>query len=134
VRARAYRLTCEIEWPGDAGDVGFDVCRASGGTRLVAAGIVPADRYVYLDRTRTVNPTRGRTRAPLDVSTGRVSIDLLVDRTSVELFVGDGRSVQSHRVFPLAGDDGIRLYARGGAACFRDLTIRELAVGEEAGG
>lgn len=61
-----------------------------------------------------------------------MAIRLLVDRTSVELFVGDGRSVQSHRVFPLAGDDGIRLYARGATAVSRDVTIRELSVPTEA--
>jgi levanbiose-producing levanase len=36
--------------------------------------------------------------------------------------------VHSHRVFPLDGDDGIRLYAHEGAATFRELTIRELKV------
>lgn len=53
---------------------------------------------------------------------------LLVDRTSVELFLDDGRTVHSHRVFPLHGDDGIRLYAHEGAVTFRGLSIREIAV------
>ena len=55
-------------------------------------------------------------------------IRILVDRTSVELFVGDGRVVHSHRVFPLEGDDRIRLYAHEGQATFRGLTIRELSI------
>ena len=55
-------------------------------------------------------------------------IRILVDRTSVELFVGDGRVVHSHRVFPLEGDDRIRLYAHEGEATFRGLTIRELSI------
>ncbi len=132
IRASAYDLTCEIEWEGgpgrSVGDIGFEVCRSGGGTRLVAAGVDLPRRQAYLDRTATVNPTRGRTHAPLDPQAGRVAVRLLVDRTSVELFIDGGRSVQSHRVFPLAGDDGIRLYARGAIAVFRDLTIRELAV------
>jgi levanbiose-producing levanase len=64
----------------------------------------------------------------VDPSTGRLTLRILVDRTSVEMFVGDGRVVHSHRVFPLEGDDGIRLYAHEGAATFRDLTIRQLKV------
>jgi len=36
--------------------------------------------------------------------------------------------VHSHRVFPLEGDNRIRLYANDGSATFRGLTIRELAV------
>ena len=59
---------------------------------------------------------------------GRLKIRILVDRTSVELFVGDGRVVHSHRVFPLEGDDRIRLYAHEGQATFRGLTIRELSI------
>lgn len=136
VHAPAYDLTCEIEWDATvgvpAGDIGFEVCRAGAGSRFVAAGLELSGPHAYLDRTLTVNPTRGRTQAPLDPEAGRVAIHLLVDRTSVELFVGNGCSAQSHRVFPLAGDDGIRLYARGATAVFRDVTIRELSVPTEA--
>ncbi|MGB4779190.1 glycoside hydrolase family 32 protein [Microbacterium sp.] len=128
VRASAYDLTCVIEWDGDAGDIGLEVCRTLGGTRFVAAGLKPADAVAYLDRTMTANPTSGRTQAPFAPEQRRAAIRLLVDRTSVELFVGDGLTAQSHRVFPFAGDDGIRLYARGSAAVFRDVTIRELSV------
>jgi levanbiose-producing levanase len=42
------------------------------------------------------------------------------------MFVGDGRVVHSHRVFPLKGDSGIGLYAHEGAATIRDLTIQEI--------
>lgn len=133
IRATAYDLSCEVEWSADdVGDIGFEVCRAEGGSRFVSAGLNLSSRHAYVDRTSTINPTRGRTQAPLDPSAGRVDIRLLVDRTSVELFVSNGRSVQSHRVFPLPGDDGIRLYARGARATFRDVTIRELSVPSEA--
>ena len=49
-----------------------------------------------------------------------------MDLTSVEMFIGDGRVVHSHRVFPLKGDNAIRLYAHEGAATFRDLAIHEI--------
>lgn len=111
------------------GDIGVELCRATGGSRFVAAGLDLSGPHAYLDRTLTINPTAGRTRAPLEASSGRVAVRLLVDRTSVEFFVDNGRTVQSHRVFPLANDDGIRLFARGVPAVFRDLTIRELSVG-----
>lgn len=136
VHPAAYDLECDIEWSVDAltpaSEVGFEVCRAGGGTRFVGVGLELGAATVFLDRTMTINPTQGRTRAPLDTSRGRVSLRMLVDRTSVEVFVDDGRSVQSHRVFPLRSDDGIRLYARGVSAVFRDLTIRELSVPESS--
>jgi len=131
IHARAYDLSCEIDWHEEArlvGDIGFEVCRASEGSRFITAGVDLSSQHAYLDRTSTVNPTRGRTTAPVDAGVGPVSIRLLVDRTSVEMFVGHGRTVQSHRVFPLAGDDGIRLFARDTIADFRDVTIREISV------
>lgn len=138
VRATAYDLTCEAVWEAGAEpdfgitDVGVEVCRAPGGSRAVTAGIDLRDGSAYLDRTRTVNPTRGRTAAPWQPAGDGVALRILVDRTSVELFVDDGRCVHSHRVFPFPGDDGIRLFARGARAVFRDVTIRELAVPAEA--
>ena len=74
--------------------------------------------------SRFESPKRGT------VTTSRPSplLWILVDRTSVEMFVGDGRVVHSHRVSPLDGDDGIRLYAHEGAATFRDLTVREISI------
>lgn len=118
VRASSYELTCTLEWAAAdaANDIGLEVCRAPGGGRFVSAGIEPPAARAYLDRTRTVNPGGGRTHAPLEHTAARVSLRLLVDRTSVELFVDEGRSAQSHRVFPLAGDDRIHFYARGGGA------------------
>ena len=136
VRASAYELSCDIEWDVSCryGDIGVEVCRAGSGTRFVAAGIDLAGAHAYLDRSMTANPTKGRTRAPLDSPGGRMEIRLLVDRTSVEFFVDGGLSVQSHRVFPFPGDDGIRLFARGAGAVFRQLTVRELSAVDERSG
>jgi len=82
--------------------------------------------FVYVNRRPTSNPTGGESQTPIDPSVGRLALRVLVDRTSVELFVGDGKVVHSHRVFPLQGDDHIRLYAHEGTATFRGLTVREL--------
>lgn len=130
VRSLAYDLSCELTWDPAAApaNVGVEVCRAPGGGRHVAVGAYLRGAFVYVNRRPTINPTGGESQTPVDPSTGRLMIRILVDRTSVELFVGDGRVVHSHRVFPLEGDDRIRLYAHEGQATFRGLTIRELSV------
>jgi levanbiose-producing levanase len=129
VRSLAYDLSCELTWNPAAApaNVGVEVCRAPGGGRHVAVGAYLRGPFVYVNRRPTINPTGGESQTPVDPSTGRLVIRILVDRTSVELFVGDGRVVHSHRVFPLEGDDRIRLYAHEGQATFRGLTIRELS-------
>lgn len=128
VRSLSYDLECEVTWdPANPPEnIGFEVCRAPGGGRHVAAGAVIDKGFVYVNRRPTINPTGGETQTPVDVSAGRLRLRILVDRTSVELFVGDGRIVHSHRVFPLEADNRIRLYSYGGASTFGDLTIREI--------
>nr|WP_231745390.1 glycoside hydrolase family 32 protein [Arthrobacter sp. EpRS71] len=130
IRSNAYDLSCELVWNPDAppANLGLEVCRAPGGGRHVAAGAFLRGPFTYVNRRPTINPTGGETQTPVDPSTGRLTLRILVDRTSVEVFVADGRVVHSHRVFPLEGDDGIRLYAHEGSATFKDLTIRELKV------
>lgn len=130
IRSTAYDLTCELVWDPAAppANLGLEVCRAPGGGRHVAAGVFLGGPFTYVNRRPTINPTAGETQTPVDPATGRLTLRILVDRTSVEMFVGDGRVVHSHRVFPLEGDDGIRLYAHEGTATFRDMTIRELKV------
>ena len=128
VRSPAYDLTCELVWdPSSApANIGLEVCRAEGGGRRVAAGAFLRGPFAYLNRRPTINPTGGETQTPIDPAAGRLTIRILVDLTSVEMFVGDGPVVHSHRVFPLKGDSGIRLYAHEGAATFRNLTIHEI--------
>lgn len=130
VRLPAYDLTCEVTWDpaSPTANIGFEVCRAPGGGRHVAAGVYLPGPFAYLNRRPTINPTGGETQTPVDPGTGRLTVRILVDRTSVEMFVGDGRVVHSHRVFPLESDNGIRLYAHDGAATFRNLRISEISA------
>ncbi len=53
---------------------------------------------------------------------------ILVDRTSVELFVDDGRYVHSSAAFPYLVDTGLALYTVDGKAVFRNTVIREFRV------
>lgn len=130
VQSGSFDLICELVWDpkNPPGNVGIEVLRAPGGGRHVAVGTYLDGRFAYVNRRPTINPTGGESQTPVDPSTGRLAMRVLADRTSVELFVGDGTVVHSHRVFPLEGDDRIRLYAFDGGAVFRGLTIRELAV------
>ena len=95
----------------------------------MAVGAYLDGGYAFVNRHPTFNPgVGGESKTPVDPDAGRLRVRLLVDHTSVELFLDDGRTVHSHRVFPLATDNRIRLFAYGGAARFEDLTVRELAV------
>jgi MFS family permease len=96
--------------------------------RAVAAGAFLDGGFAFVNRRPTFSPAGGESQTPVDPAAGRLAVRVLVDHASVELFLGDGRTVHSHRVFPLAGDDRIRLFSHGGRAVFEDLTIHRLAA------
>jgi levanbiose-producing levanase len=57
-----------------------------------------------------------------------VSLRILVDRTSVELFLDDGRYAHASVVFPYLVDTGLALFTVDGRAVFRNTVIREFQV------
>ncbi|MEW2511452.1 GH32 C-terminal domain-containing protein [Streptomyces sp. NPDC046870] len=125
----SYELSTEITWSELTG-AGVQLRRSRDGVRHIDAGVY--GDYAFLNRRGTVNPdpggTRQESRTPFDRSAGRVRLRILVDRTSVEMFVDDGRYVHSAEVFPYLVDDRLALFSAGGTAVFRNTVIREFAV------
>ncbi len=63
------------------------------------------DAAVYVDRTKSGNvgfhaAFPGRHLAPARVIDGKVRLQILVDRSSVEVFINDGEAVITDRIFP----------------------------------
>ncbi|HEX5858579.1 MAG TPA: GH32 C-terminal domain-containing protein [Microbacterium sp.] len=121
----AYQLQADVSW-STASNVGLQLRRSADGSRHADVGV--SDRYAYLNRGQTGhpgNPWKLESRTPFDPDDTTVRLRILVDRTTVEVFVDDGRYVHSSQVFAPPSDQGIALYTSGGAATFRNLTITE---------
>ncbi|MDW4573936.1 GH32 C-terminal domain-containing protein [Microbacterium sp. M3] len=121
----AYQIEADVTWE-TATNIGLQLRRSADGTRHADVGVT--DTYAYLNRGQTGYPvgtwkTESRTPFPSDADS--VHLRILVDRTTIEVFVDDGRYAHSSQVFAPPGDDGIALYTSGGAAVFHDLTITE---------
>ena len=73
--------------------------------------------------------------APVELDDGRLALTVYVDRSSVEVFTGDGRTTITDQVFPNAGADAIGLWADGEGAMLESLTVTPLhgAMYKEAG-
>lgn len=123
----AYELTTDISWT-QLNNVGMQLRKSADGTRHADVGVY--GNYTYLNRGYTNHPDHTNrfleSKSPFDPARKNIRLRILVDRTTIEVFVDDGKYVHSSLVFAAPGDNGIALYTDGGAATFANLTIRSL--------
>ena len=84
---------------------------------------------VFVDRTRSGDVSfhpqfASVSRAPLRLpQSGRLRLRILVDHSSIEVFADRGQRVITDQVFASASSDGVELFAEGGSATVRSLTM-----------
>ena len=125
VEAASYRVVVEID-PRTASRTGLRLRVGADGSADGNGGqatIVLVDhdaRTVGLDRTASGAPVHpdfpAVHTAPLPGADGPVRLEVVVDVSSVEVFVGDGELTLTDQVFPAAGSLGIEVFAEGGTA------------------
>ncbi|GAA3011694.1 glycoside hydrolase family 32 protein [Microbacterium aurantiacum] len=132
----AYRLQTTLDVP-DSGEVRLRLFDT--GATAVTVGY-DADRdVVFVNRERdTAAPDMPevyreiRTTGPLD-SGGTLALDIVVDHSSVEVFVGDGRASLTTAVYP-AESTRISVEAVGDEpVTLRDLRVAPIAVAQKNG-
>ncbi|WP_219834551.1 glycoside hydrolase family 32 protein [Paenibacillus sp. R14(2021)] len=69
----------------------------------------------------------GRHSVKLEPVDGRVQLRVYVDRSSVEVFAGDGQAVITDLIFPDPGAQGLELFAGAGNAVLHTLEIYALS-------
>lgn len=104
---------------GDVSEVGLRILASGEEATLVGFTARPAE--VYIDRTKSGEVDfhetfAGRHAARLMPEDRRIQLRVLVDRSVVEVFAGDGRVAITDRVFPKHGGTGLSLFAKGGEA------------------
>ncbi len=113
--------------PGDADRAGIVVFGDDeSGTRI---GYDANTERVFVDRRDSGNvdfhPAFASVEdAPVALSDdGTVTLELYLDRASVELFAAEGRVTITDQVFPLAGADDITAWSEGGTAVIQAITV-----------
>jgi fructan beta-fructosidase len=117
---------------GTADRFGLDV-RAGGGQRT-RIGYDTATGEVYIDRTASgatdFDPAfSGVQRAPLDLHGGGLSLHVLVDAASVEVYAQNTRGEQvvlTDQVFPDPSSTGVDVFAEGGTATLDHMQAWQL--------
>ncbi|MFS0700317.1 GH32 C-terminal domain-containing protein [Cellulomonas sp. 179-A 4D5 NHS] len=127
-RGTVLAIDAELE-VGSADRVGLHV-RTGAGERTVVGYDVHRER-LFVDRTASGDVDfhgsfAGVHAAPLPAPEGRVRIRVLVDRSSVEVLGGGGEVALTDLVYPALTSDGVALFAEGGEARVRSLTVQPL--------
>lgn len=124
----AYQIDTDISWT-DARNIGLRLRESSNKKRHIDVGILTEDHALYVNRRFTNQPDDKKqsveSRAPLSPAAKKIHLKILVDKTSIEVFTGDERTVLTNEAFPPLADQGISLYAEGGTAVFSHFKIEQ---------
>jgi fructan beta-fructosidase len=129
--ARGRHLDIEIALdPGISDSCGLVVRQGDGEGTVV--GYDATTHELFVDRTASGDVAFSPAfpavhRAPLRLRDGEVTLRVVLDSTSVEVFGADGEVVLTDQVFPAPDSDGVALFAAGGPARLRSLRVTHLA-------
>ncbi|WP_347553239.1 glycoside hydrolase family 32 protein (plasmid) [Pseudalkalibacillus hwajinpoensis] len=129
IKGDVYQLEADILW-SELKNVGIRLRESSDKSRHIDVGIFPEEGYSYVNRGSTNHPDDTNqmleSRAPVDINKKSVHLKILVDKTSVEVFIDDGKVAHSNQVFPPKEDQGITLFSEGGKAIFENVAIKHM--------
>ena len=125
-------LTFELEAklkPGAARSVGFRI--RTGKQEFTEIAYDRNSVGVYVDRTKSgvVNFHKafaGRHTAPARLINGEISLCILVDRSTVEVFINGGEAVISDRIFPTSQQAVIEVFAGDDSAKISSVRLHKM--------
>jgi len=86
----------------------------------------------YVDRSKCGSEKLNRNKIKQTVqlpNSGKTThIQILFDRSSLEVFLGDGEKVLSTYIFPAPDADGLSFYSRGGSTTINSLSVYDLSA------
>jgi levanase len=125
-RGKALDIVARING-GSAHRFGLTVFAGAGQRTVI--GYDTRTQDLYVDRRHSGDVSfhpqfASVSRAPLALPRGRdLTLRVLVDHSSVEVFADGGRRVLTDQVFPGASSDRVQVFADGGRATVRSLRI-----------
>jgi fructan beta-fructosidase len=120
----AYWIKAELAI-GSAAEAGFRIAR-----KKDAAGNVLTQTIIGYDAASHQLYIRGdkiNQHMPLEPVDGVLRLQILLDKSSLEVFADEGEKVLTTMIYPPDGADGLSLFAAGGDIVVKDLKLWNLA-------
>ncbi|MCA9050773.1 MAG: GH32 C-terminal domain-containing protein, partial [Planctomycetaceae bacterium] len=123
-----FQLTATLR-PGTARSVGFRI--RTGDDEFTEVAWDRDFTAVYVDRSQSGNvafhPTfAGRHHAPTRLIDGEITLQMIVDRSTIEVFINGGESVISDRIFPSTHQPVIEVFAGDKTASIPSAQLQQL--------
>ncbi|MBS1600206.1 MAG: glycoside hydrolase family 32 protein [Bacteroidetes bacterium] len=119
-------------------DFGFKIGRKKGKdgkTTATVIGYNGSSRALYVDKTLSANSKNKKTflseSADGVVKNNSLRIQILFDKSSLEVFLNDGEKVITTYIFPDADANGLSVFAKNGSATINSLTVRDLSKNKQ---
>jgi fructan beta-fructosidase len=114
---------------GSAGEFGVKVAMGTGQETVIGYDV--ATRELFVDRRRSGEVAfngefAARHTAPLVLNSATLSLRILIDASSVEVFANGGERVLTEQIFPARRSTGVSFYAKGGTAVLKVAELWEL--------
>lgn len=129
IQLETYELVAEFSWAANLDSIGFKI-RASEHEATVI-GYSVKEESLFIDRTRSGNITfnddfSGRHQAKLQSNSQYVKLQLIVDRSSVEVFANDGLLAMTDLIYPSSSSLGLSFFCDGGELLSYKIAIHKL--------
>jgi sucrose-6-phosphate hydrolase SacC (GH32 family) len=119
VKGNLFDIDAEID-VGDADEVGFEI------NGFPVSYNVEKERLIGGEGKRGDEFSSGETSASLAPVDGKISLRILVDRPSVEIFANEGRIYMPMQAVRDLSNKSLKIYAKGGSARIEELTVHEV--------
>jgi fructan beta-fructosidase len=131
VQGNAYWLEAELNVEQGA-TAGFRIAQKKGGTPVqTEIGYDAIKHQVYVDRSHTgdekIKKEHLRQTIDLPGESGKVRLEILFDKSSLEVFVNGGEKVLTTYVFTDSEANAVSAFATGGGAVIKSLKVRDLS-------
>ncbi|MRN52165.1 GH32 C-terminal domain-containing protein [Paenibacillus monticola] len=131
ITSGAYEIEAEVEIPAGSSVSEFGLSVREGAAQKTIVGYKPNVSTVFVDRSlsgvtdfSSLFSTRHETQALTE--NGRIKLRILVDESSVEVFVNGGKSVFSVAIFPDPASRGMSFYTKDGNVKVVSLKVNKL--------
>lgn len=129
VTGDVYQLETDISW-SELKNVGLRLRESADQERHVDVGIFAEGHYFYVNRSLTNHSDKNNqsveSTTPFDAGKRQAHLKIIVDKSSIEVFVDNGRFTHSNLIYPKSDDQGITFFSEGGTAIFKNVTIKHL--------